>query len=516
MKKIYIAIAVLLSMLSFTNMTQAQKPLAATSKNNTPLKEIMQEQAKLVAQAKAAGQTKATEDNTVTHVDSKPAAKEDGDIQQRVTTADIMATSHFGKNNPAPLHSLLSWTPYNMAVCYEFQLWSGYDSEKSEQKNEQPVLIFSDMYIYANILDIDLTPYQNTNGLAWRVRALNIDRVPISGFSHFEPLYIDGKNPGINYPQPLDNEGKDNNNGSVLLYPVYSFVAVPGAAKYEVELTDREPENPLGTAPSEYRIWDKNFKYTSIYDDDPRMGSHPYFWRVRAFDAEDRPLGTYSPARHFMTDPSVGWQVGVFGDSISHGGGDMSYSPSDLNYSWLHYLSFPAVNLSYSGDTSATLLARFDADVLPFHPHYLLIMGGTNSLRAGVKAESVIEDLQGIKEKCLKNNIKPIFLTLLPINPENIKKCFNESTAADWQENFAKVNDYIRTQVHVDVMAAMPFGPELLPTDMAVEGLHPTALVKRIIGETVSKQWDRVSEEADAEKYEPTETGNSEVDETEN
>ena len=137
-------------------------------------------------------------------------------------------------------------------------------------------------------------------------------------------------------------------------------------------------------------------------------------------------------------------------------------------------------------------------------------------MRAGVKAESVIEDLQGIKEKCLKNNIKPIFLTLLPINPDNIKKCFNESTVADWQENFAKVNDYIRTQVHVDVMAAMPFGPELLPTDMAVEGLHPTALVKRIIGETVSKQWDRVSEEADAEKYEPTETGNSEVDETEN
>ena len=511
MKKIKLAMAVILSLTTFTATVQAKKSIAQTSKNNSPLMEIMQEQDKLVAKAK---QTK----KPTIHNNTEKASviMPDKTIRETSGLVALKTISHFGKNNPAPLHSLFTWKPYNMAVRFEFQLWAGYNKDKQGQPTKQPMLVFSSSDIYTNTYEFDLTPYINAKDLAWRVRAMNIDKVPLSGFSDFEPIYIDAKNPGINYPQPLAEYDISSSNGSVLLYPVYSFVPVPGAAKYEVELTNKEPENPLGIAPSKYRIWSKIFNIANVYDDYPRMGSQPFFWRARALDADNKPIGTYSPTRHFMTDPSVGWQVGVFGDSISHGGGDMSYSPAVFTYSWVHYLKFPAVNLSASGDTSATLLARFENDVLPFHPHYLLIMGGTNSLRSSVTAESVINDLQEIKEKCLKNNIKPIFLTLLPINPDNIKKCFDEPTCDNWQEKFAKVNEYIRSQIHVDVLAAMPFGPELLPTDMAVEGLHPTALVKQIIGETVSKEWDRVSKEADAEKYEPTETGNSSETDDEN
>ena len=62
-------------------------------------------------------------------------------------------------------------------------------------------------------------------------------------------------------------------------------------------------------------------------------------------------------------------------------------------------------------------------------------MGGTNSLRAGMPAENVINDLKTIQEKCYENNITPILLTLAPINPYNIKKVFNEETSEVWQYN---------------------------------------------------------------------------------
>lgn len=450
-----------------------------SEKGNTPLTEVIKEQNE---------QGKKTTPNV--------EKQEETEVPAIYSTDVPKSTSLYSESNPAPLKAVLTWTPYNMAVAYEFQLWSGI---KPEDTKIQPKMLLSNRYVNTNAYDIDLKPYVDEEELAWRVRPLNIDGIALSDFSSFESLYINAKEKGINYPYQLSDYDISNSNGSVLLYPVYNFVPVQGAVKYEVELLNREPENPLGTTASQYRIWSKTFNLADIYDDFPRMGSQAFFWRVRAFAPNDVPLGTYSPTRHFMTDPRVGWQVGVFGDSISHGGGDMSYSPADFVYSWIHYLQDPAVNLSASGDTSASLLARFDRDVLPFHPHYLLIMGGTNSLRSSASSEDVIEDLQAIKEKCLANNIKPIFLTLLPINPTNIYRCFKEDTAPDWAGKFAAVNNYIRTQVHVDVAAAMPFGQELLPTNMGIDGLHPTALVKQIIGQTINEQWDKVTKEADAQ-----------------
>ena len=52
-------------------------------------------------------------------------------------------------------------------------------------------------------------------------------------------------------------------------------------------------------------------------------------------------------------------------------------------YNYAYYLDFPTINMSRSGDKTDDLLRRFDADVLPFHVRYLLIMGGTNNLRCG-------------------------------------------------------------------------------------------------------------------------------------
>lgn len=77
------------------------------------------------------------------------------------------------------------------------------------------------------------------------------------------------------------------------------------------------------------------------------------------------------------------YNVGIFGDSITQGGGHLYHSPADMAYSYVSYLDFPAVNMGRSGDTVEMMYDRFDRDVLPFHVKYLLIMGGINDLRMG-------------------------------------------------------------------------------------------------------------------------------------
>ena len=65
------------------------------------------------------------------------------------------------------------------------------------------------------------------------------------------------------------------------------------------------------------------------------------------------------------TEPVATEVIRITSDSISHGGGHFSYSPAVFSFSWLHYLDFPAINLSQSGDTSGMTAERFDRDEIP-------------------------------------------------------------------------------------------------------------------------------------------------------
>lgn len=226
------------------------------------------------------------------------------------------------------------------------------------------------------------------------------------------------------------------------------------------------------------------------YDPHPRYGSKPFYWRVRGVTDSGKPVGVYSAAQKFITDPAANYQVATLGDSICHGGGSFSYAPSEWEFSFQHYLNFPTLNLGRSGDTAAMTLARFDADVLPFHPRYLLIMTGSNSLRSvSHSAEAVIEQFKTLEQKCLANGITPVFITLPPINPANIKKAFDEDTDKMWQIKFAKVNDYLRTRRHIDAAARFKNPNSTLPTAMALDGLHVDVPGKKLIAAAVNDEF---------------------------
>ena len=398
-------------------------------------------------------------------------------------------TSFYPTNAPASIRPMLTWTVVPGAVYYELELLT----EQPENPND----IFSSdkqvrltREVFTNGYNVDLSWYES-NHIFWRVRALNNRGNPLGVFSDATEVWIDRDI--IPVTKPLTNDHKPTNLPTPL-YPAYAWIPVLGASSHEVELTSQPPENPGGVEPSSYRIWSKIITgLNDCYDEQPRITPGKYYWRVRGIDAIGNPVGGYSDAVEFSVNLSRGNYAATFGDSITHGGGGISYSPADFDYNYQTYLNFPVVNLGKSGDTTATMLARFDQDVLPFKPKYLLILGGTNSLRGGVPATQVITELTAIRDKCLTKGIRPIFLTLPPVNPDAINDVFSEETVDNWREEFDTVNQFIRQQRYfIDLEPHLLGSTRELPDHLAIDGLHPDIEAKKLIAQIINAHWTRV------------------------
>lgn len=424
--------------------------------------------------------------------------------------------SEYSKTDPAGRSLLLRWHKVKDDVAYELQLTA------------RGKVFWSDKRIYVNGYHVVLPGDFQEKSFQWQVRVLDYDGNPVTEFSDPQKVIVNPQVQTDVYPLPLNGRnllelgeseaaaGQEREHGAVvpvrgrgipegletpelypyhagttLVYPVYKWVPVSGADHYEVEvLRDLPVSNAAEAAPEKVaeRLYTDHF---DVYDDTPRISYWPMYWRVRALDKSGRPLGVFSPPQRFAANPMDKYAVGTLGDSITHGGGSVSGAPSDWEYDYQFYLKFDTINLGRSGDTSAEIVARFDHDVLPFQPRYLLIMAGINSLRGDVPASSVIADLEALRQKCLANDIRPVFLTVLPLNPDNIRKVIGQETAPDWQEKLARVNQYIRTQPHIDLYTKFAEG-QPLPSSLSVDGLHPGVEGKQRIAAAINEQWDAV------------------------
>lgn len=412
------------------------------------------------------------------------------------STADFynvkpIPVSQYPESNPSSSSPMLKWISVPGAVYYEIE----FTTQPPENPNgTQPSShqFYTSREVFTNGYNVDLSQYKG-NTAFWRVRALDYDGNPLGVFSDASAIYIDHSLTQIHKPDI--NTQFNANDMATPLYPVYSWIPIHGAVSYEVELTAFAPENPNSIEPSQYRIWSKEVvNATDCYDDQPRITPGVYYWRVRGLDMYGNPVGVYSDCGQFVVDLSKGNYSATFGDSITHGGGAISYSPADWEYDFQTYLHFPTVNLGKSGDTSETMLDRFDHDVLPYHPKYLVIMGGTNSLRGGIPASYVIKDLVTIRDKCLVNGIRPIFLTLPPINPTAIDRAFSEETTPNWREQFDLVNNFIRQQrYHIDLDPYFCDANRELPDHYAIDGLHPDIEGKKLMAQIINANWPRVT-----------------------
>lgn len=375
-------------------------------------------------------------------------------------------------------HPVLSWAGYPDAVMYEFQI--------------APTKAFADSELLLKTTEVFTAGYQPDlsrwlgRTLYYRVRPLDYGRQPLAAWSSAVAIKVA-------YPEDFSKfQPRITSRWSKvtpILYPVYSWIPVVGADTYQVELFAVN-KSAAPKSPKRYRLL-RTFAVAGslsfdCYDDSPRVGD--YAWRVRALNKDGQPIGGFSDLDEFSLTAVPGkFALGVFGDSIMHGGGAISGSPSDFCYSLHAYLAVPAVNLAKSGDTAETSLLRFDQDVAPFAPRTLLILAGTNSIRGGEKAEKVTGELTAIYNKCKENRIFPVFLTLPPINPGRIALVFKEESAEGWQEERQKVNQYIRTNFpHIDIAPLFTDLDGTMPVKWATDGLHPDSKAKKLIADMVN------------------------------
>lgn len=418
-----------------------------------------------------------------------PAFAEEGNIEDLLLQSALAAGREEGalpaqaeeKAGPQEKLILLTWQEDPESVRYEVEIFRGLP-ENLDRNSPVENHLYDNQRIYTNQVLVDLTAFPPGEApLYWRVRPIDANWQGMGPFSSPMEVRSTMKPVSRNAPYPhVYHPG----NGSTLLYPVYSYAGNPGAASYEVEVTDRYPENPDGTAPSKYRVFSKTTTLSNVYDDNPRIGT--FYWRVRGMDENGNPLGIWSLPEKVRTNPEEHFEVGIFGDSITQGGGHLYHSPADMAYSYVTYLDFPAVNMGRSGDTTEMMEDRFDRDVLPFHVKYLLIMGGINDLRMGADPQKVIGHLEAIRKKCEEHHIVPILLTIVPINPENIQKYYGDVTYSGWKESVDTVNSWIRTQPHIDTAA--PFADySVMPGELAMDGIHGDWNAKQMIAGEINR-----------------------------
>ncbi|WP_432642452.1 SGNH/GDSL hydrolase family protein [Acidaminococcus sp.] len=382
--------------------------------------------------------------------------------------------THYTRSNPAACTSTLRWKPILGTVYYNVKVTLPSGTALPAERT----------YVAGYSLGL---PQDTQGNVKVQIQAFNLDEQPISAPSAVEDVYVDAAKKQALYPDPISRF--NSGNGTTLLYPVYNWVPLHGVRNYEVEVLNTKSVSPLKEASDDQLLERGRSTGFDWYDDESHTAPYTMYWRVRGVDENGSPVGQFCPPQPMRCSPDDNWQVGTLGDSISHGGGDLSYSPSDFAYSYQHYLPFDSVNLAESGDTSESTLARFDRDVVPFHPTYLIIMTGSNSLRGWVSGESIISDLTGIRQKCEDNGIIPIFMTLPPVNPANIKKAFDEPTAEGWKDELAKVNQWIRSLPWYIDLGTQFDESEDLPTKYALDGLHLNFRGKRLMAAAISEQW---------------------------
>ena len=409
-------------------------------------------------------------------------------------TKSPIPISHYTEEQPASLMPFLVWHSIPNAVLYEVEILSAPPSKEGGTELSPTNHLTSTQNIFTNGWQADLRPYETHEKLYWRVRALGLKHEPIGEFSVAEPLYLDKS---AEFPKrPIPNTYDLVLNFHQPIYPVYQWIPLNGVTHYEVELLTEPPTQKHGTKPDPKRVWAQTISATNaIYDEYARPYAGKYYWRVRGLDTQGNTVGTWSDLASFTVDapPENRLYAAALGDSITHGGGAISSSPAFLEYSYTTYLPFACLNLGRSGDTAHTTLERFEQDVLPLHPANLLILTGSNSLRAtGITAQDIIDDLNELQKKCLAHDIRPIFLTLLPLNPERISLAFHSETDLSWRWKMTAVNMWIRSQDFcIDIEPYFyDAQKQILDPRLSTDGLHPDIDGKRMMAEIINQHHD--------------------------
>lgn len=393
--------------------------------------------------------------------------------------------------------AILNWPEIPNAVMYELLV---------KDVNTEEIL-FKKYNIYAAGYQLDNSEVDLNKNLKWQVRGLDENKVPVSDYTKPRLLQkgdvydINWQSKGDEYNlEPFTKHNfntvlvKNDVNISPLkitthfdkmkympVYPVYSWVPVKNINHYNIDIyyLPKYDFNNI-TKVASYKA-PQGMDY---YDDRAYLQEGLYFFNIQAIDNNNQKVA--ESKNTYFTVKTKNIDVAALGDSITHGGGAVSTPPSATLYNWETYTDIPVLNIGFSGNLTSDMVNRFDRDVLAFNPKILIIMGGVNDIRTGITANTVINNLNIIKQKCQKHNIIPVFLTVTPVKPERMKNVIHLDISPGWDKERLKINEWIRTQPHyIDSAKDLTSEQGLLLDNMTTDGLHPDYEGKKHIGEMV-------------------------------
>lgn len=179
-------------------------------------------------------------------------------------------------------------------------------------------------------------------------------------------------------------------------------------------------------------------------------------------------------------------KIVFLGDSLTEGYG------IDLSTRWTNIVDaetdWKVLNRGISGDTSAGMLARFYPDVVAHEPDYVMIMGGTNDLWAGVAESQIISNIKAMTRQARHHQIGAIIGVPSSFEPPAIE-------AADYlfgnTRDFAdRIMQYQQTLLRFVESDGMPYIKMTLPTGpdyFLPDGMHPNEAAQPLIAELVIK-----------------------------
>ncbi|MGZ4936610.1 MAG: GDSL-type esterase/lipase family protein [Halobacteriota archaeon] len=134
------------------------------------------------------------------------------------------------------------------------------------------------------------------------------------------------------------------------------------------------------------------------------------------------------------------------------------------------------------GDANTTdqMLARFDTDVIAYHPTFVIILAGTAHLEPGVGPNKVEPSIARMCERARANGIKPVMCTIPPDNEEGVSIAWvNELNT--WIKSYARSQGYDV----IDFYALLndPTNPgHMLKRYSSGDGIHPNDAGYQVMG----------------------------------
>ena len=144
-------------------------------------------------------------------------------------------------------------------------------------------------------------------------------------------------------------------------------------------------------------------------------------------------------------------------------------------------MNIEIINKGMNGDILEGMLERFDRDVKPFTPNFVIVMGGTNDAFDDISIDSMKYNLKQIIQKAIDSEITPIIGMPIPVDEPAIERKL--SKYRDFIRDFCKQNHILI----IDFFSVMVDDRGRIKQALDFDGVHPSREGYKVMGQKAQR-----------------------------